>query len=58
MLNNRRNGGNASGIKKENKVDNLDNRLEDLEKEREKNLKFFCDKLEFSLIDIAFELEP
>ncbi|KAL4438837.1 hypothetical protein ABPG74_016557 [Tetrahymena malaccensis] len=46
------------GIKKENKVDNLDNRLEDLEKEREKNLKFFCDKLEFTLIDIAFELEP
>jgi len=39
-------------------VDNLDCKLEDLEKEREKNLSFFCDKLEFTLIDIAFDLEP
>ena len=29
-----------------------------LYKEREKNLSFFCDKLEFTLIDIAFDLEP
>lgn len=33
------------GKRKEAKVDNLDNRLEGLEKEREKNLTFFCDKL-------------
>lgn len=46
------------GKRKEAKVDNLDDRLEALEKEREKNLTFFCDKLQFALIDIAFELEP
>lgn len=39
-------------------MDNLDHRLEEVEAEKEKNLTFFCDKLEYALVDIAFELEP
>ncbi|EGR27437.1 hypothetical protein IMG5_196200 [Ichthyophthirius multifiliis] len=45
-------------VKKKNKVNNLDEKLEELEKERENNFIFFCNKLEFSLIEIAFMLEP
>lgn len=44
--------------KRETKVNNLDKRLEDLEKERLRSLELFCNKFQDGLIDVAFQLEP
>ncbi|KAM3127171.1 hypothetical protein pb186bvf_020726 [Paramecium bursaria] len=44
--------------KRDSKISNLDQRLSDLEKERQRSLELFCNKLQDGLIDVAFQLEP
>lgn len=41
-------------LKRNDKVSNLDQRLEGLEKERQRSLENFCKLLEDGLIDVAF----
>ncbi|CAK83011.1 unnamed protein product (macronuclear) [Paramecium tetraurelia] len=49
---------NAHREKRETKVNALDKRLEDLEKERFRSLELFCNRFQEGLIDVAFQLEP
>ncbi|CAD8079070.1 unnamed protein product [Paramecium primaurelia] len=49
---------NAHREKRETKVNTLDKRLEDLEKERFRSLELFCNRFQEGLIDVAFQLEP
>jgi hypothetical protein len=45
-------------VKRQDRISTLDNRLKEIERERTKNLKFLCERLEADMFEVSFILLP